>query len=145
MNNFNDTLISLMEEVKSVANPPMNLPDRVHVANRLAAKHDFHDAIAGIQQRDAKQDQAVFKAEDYDFEEFGGGLRSDETLVRVSTPMSNNTDKFNRTIAKINFNKATIAFVDDEQYENDNRIVWGRGIKLKFLTIDPDHPDYFKK
>ena len=63
----------------------------------------------------------------------------------MSTPLSNNTDKWNRTIAKIDFNKATIAFIDDEKYENENKIVWERGIKLKFLTIDPEFLDYFKQ
>lgn len=133
------------ELIESINQVTHNLPDRVFLANNLAAKLDFHDAIAGLHQRDANHDQAVFKPEEYDFEEFGGSLGQHETLVRVSTPMSNNTDKWNRTIAKIDFNKVTIAFIDQEKYENEDKIVWNRGIKLKFLTIDPDHLGYFVK
>jgi hypothetical protein len=137
-------MISLIEAIDSVIKDN-DLPNGVKVANNLSAKSEFPDAIAGLEQRDANHDQAVFKASDYDLKEFGSDLKSSEVLVRVSTPLSNNKDNLNRSIAKIDFNKVTISFVDNDKYENEDKIVWSRGIKLKFLTIDPEHLNYFKR
>lgn len=142
------TQISLLEAVNQVAGDLLPkhipLPSTVIISDRLY-KGDYGDqVIAGMQQRDADHDQLIFKADDYDFEEFGGSLGSNDVLVRVQTPMSSPDNTLNRTIAKINLKRASIAFVDNDKYENENIISWEKPRNMRFLTIDRDDLDYFK-
>jgi len=137
-----DAIRNLKTLVNKKSTPEELLPNNVHITNRLATD-GYHDVIAVIKQKTAKNDQLVFAASAFDIGEFGKGMNEDEVLVRLSSPLSKKTDNFNRTIARVSAKKGKLRWIDNEAYEN-GKIVWERALKVQYFTIDEDSLDYFK-
>lgn len=119
-----------------------DLPNNVHITDNLW-NSGLHDAVAAFRQKSAKGEQVIFKADTFDYSEFGKGLKPNEVLVRVSTPLTKNGSSEHRNIAKVNVKTGKFSVIDYALYAEEEVIKWTRPLKLEFLSIATNSINYF--